>query len=186
LSSCFIHDAEYVLVTALALVLDGSDDALLPRVDELRQGLDAVVAVPLPCGGGVAVPAGAGGAEVRGAELLGEAVEVEVEAVCADAGVVRVDEAEVVPERMELVVVLAAAQRVVRLAVTRQPEVVRRARLRACAFVRAMPRDAPEVDVVVAVAPDEAKRSRKASVTATRPRPARAMVATPTGRLVSS
>ena len=74
----------------------------------------------------------AAAAEVDGAELVvgevGEAVQPEAVAARAGAGVVRVDEAEVVPERAEPA--LALAQRVVRLAVARQPEVVRRARLR--------------------------------------------------------
>lgn len=120
------------ILTALALVLDGSDGALLPPVHELRQRLDAVVAVPLPGGGGGGGVARAG-AEVRGAELgvgeVGEAVHPEAVPARAGAGVVHVHEPEVVPERAEPAVVLAERVRR-RLSVPRHPLVVHRPHLR--------------------------------------------------------
>ena len=120
-----------MIFTALALVLDGSDGALLPPVHELRQRFDAVVAVPLPGGGGGGAVARAG-AEVRGAELgvgeVGEAVDPEAVPARAGAGVVRVNEPEVVPERAEPPVVLAERVRR-RLPVPRHPLVVHRPHL---------------------------------------------------------
>ena len=113
----------------MPLVLDGSNGTLVPPVDGVRQRLDAVVAVPLP--DHAVAPGGEPGAEVGGAELvvgqIGELVHAEGVPVVGGAGVVRVDEAEVVPEDAEAAVVLT--ERVVGPAVLGEPEVVHRPRL---------------------------------------------------------
>jgi hypothetical protein len=120
---------EKLLLTALPLVLDGSNCPLVPPVDGRGQVLDAVVAVPLP---GRAAPPDGDGAEVACAELvvgqIGEGVHAEAVAVVVGAGVVRVDEPEVVPEGAEAAVVLAERV-VVGAAVLREPEVVHGPRL---------------------------------------------------------
>jgi hypothetical protein len=118
-----------LLLTALSLVLDGSNCPLVPPVDGPGQLLDAVVAVPLP---GRAAPPDGVGAEVVGAELvvgeIGEGVHAEAVSVVVGAGVVRVDEPEVVPEDAEAAVALAERV-VVGAAVLREPEVVHGPRL---------------------------------------------------------
>jgi hypothetical protein len=160
------------------LVLDGSDDAPLPPVHELRASTPSYVAVSLPVSVCASPAARGAGAEVGGAELLvgevGEAVHPEAVAARAGAGVVRVHEPEVVPERPEAAVVLdVAADGVgVRLAVPHEPQVVHRARLGLRPRHAVALRGAGGERTARRAAADEAKTRRKAGATTARRRPA--------------